>query len=88
MKTMKEEVLNILNDGKWHGAEEFIHLGWSFRNRISELRDAHYHILSERQEGKKTARYRLIREVPIAHFSSTAPEQLQRTLFPMTKTYN
>ena len=36
--TMRDDILQLLNDNKWHCATELIEFGWSARNRISEMR--------------------------------------------------
>ena len=36
--SMRDEVLQILSDNQWHCSSELIELGWSVRNRISEIR--------------------------------------------------
>ena len=61
--TMKDKVLVILQDnqGAWIPAQAFIHLGWSFRNRISELHKSGYDIESRRQLGSPCFEYRLNR---------------------------
>lgn len=58
--TMKSQVLAILNDGGWHGCGDFIHVGLSYRNRLSELRAEGYLIESVRDGNHPTYRYRLI----------------------------
>ena len=39
--TMRDEILQLLNDNEWHCATELIEFGWSARNRISEMRAEH-----------------------------------------------
>ena len=39
--TMRDEILQLLNDNEWHCATELIEFGWSARNRISEMRADH-----------------------------------------------
>jgi hypothetical protein len=86
-KSIKKGVLKILQDGCWHGAEEFFSLGWwSFRNRISELRlEDGYSIISERQEGKSTYRYKLTKKgfalSPAPVIKNTPMKAEQITLF-------
>ena len=36
--SMRDEILQILSDNEWHCAGELYELGWSARNRISEIR--------------------------------------------------
>ena len=57
--TMKSEILAILNDGRWHGCSSFIHIGTSYSQRISELREEGYGIESIRENNRPTYRYRL-----------------------------
>ena len=59
-KTMKVQILNILRDGMWHGCSDFVNIGLSYRNRISELRKEGYKIKSEREGKHPTYRYKLI----------------------------
>ena len=39
--SMRDEILQLLDDKKWHCATELIEFGWSARNRISEIRQDH-----------------------------------------------
>lgn len=39
--SMRDEILQLLDDQKWHCATELIEFGWSARNRISEIRQDH-----------------------------------------------
>ena len=39
--SMRDEILQLLDDKKWHCATELIEFGWSARNRISEIRADH-----------------------------------------------
>lgn len=39
--SMRDEILQLLDDQKWHCATELIEFGWSARNRISEIRADH-----------------------------------------------
>jgi hypothetical protein len=38
---MRDDILQLLDDDKWHCATELIEFGWSARNRISEIRADH-----------------------------------------------
>ncbi len=38
---MRDNILQLLDDKKWHCATELIEFGWSARNRISEMRADH-----------------------------------------------
>lgn len=58
--TMKNQILRILKDGRWHGCSDFLHLGLSYRNRICELREEGWEILSEKERGTVTYKYKLI----------------------------
>ncbi len=39
--SMRDDILQILSDNQWHCAGELYELGWSARNRISEIRQDH-----------------------------------------------
>ena len=39
--SMRDEILQLLDDKNWHCATELIEFGWSARNRISEIRADH-----------------------------------------------
>ena len=39
--SMRDEILQLLDDQQWHCATELIEFGWSARNRISEIRQDH-----------------------------------------------
>lgn len=61
---MKSQILKILKDGRWHGCSDFLHLGLSYRNRIGELREEGWNILSVKEEGTVTYKYRLVLDTP------------------------
>jgi len=61
--TVKQRVLKVLADGRWHTAVELCQPqvgGIAFNQRLGELRRAGFEIECERVPGKPYFRYRLL----------------------------
>jgi len=46
--TMKSQILRMLADGQWHGCNDLLPYGLSYRNRLSEMAQKGYGIYSRK----------------------------------------
>jgi hypothetical protein len=85
--SMKQKILELLKDGHWHGCSDLLTFGLSYRNRLSELRDEGYQIISEKQEGKPTYRYMLLPKEEVKFSTEIKPPEQQTLLMLQNNSY-